>query len=499
MTEIVQAKSGDKTVKKDGVFLLSHYHPKRDAEKIVNDNFGDKNGFYVIFGSGLGAIPESLMNRGVSREDILVFEPDPLLEKFLKDNYPDLRRTESGVPIADILEAKLMENKRPVFLSMESFRKAYPMEYKSFYSHYAEQFKFAVENMKVSVFFSKVWFVNFFRNIHTAQSKKNYFYPDAPAKVSDWPFLVVAAGPSLNGKLEDIRKVQDGCIIISVLSAARTLVKNGIVPDLIIASDAGVGNKMHAHGIPDNIPYLANVYASSCLLAGLKNPVIFYNLKEEIAQLSFMLKYPSVTIDAGLLARELTTGPVIFCGFDLGYDIFSGSHSSGNAFVEMRGSAFHRLNPVYGTLSSFLKRKDIHPMGISAGSRWFTHKQFMMVKDSAERIFRGEVYTGEGVELTGLNRVPLLQGNIPAKGKRDKEKEIEKLRGIFAKYENILPHLEKILDRYKRDFAAANSVMSRKILLRENITGMDVHKAKDYIFRKIETIAGNDAAMPRIR
>lgn len=495
MTEIVQARSGDKTIKKDGVFLLSNYHPRRDAENAVKEYSAEKSCFYVLFGSALGYIPEALLNKGIISRDILVYEPDALLSSYMKSNHADIRMIDDETPLAEIIEKNLMEHKKPVFLSMESYRKAYPEEHRRFYSRFSSQLKIAVENMKVSVFFSKVWFINFFRNIQTAEKRKNYFYPDASAKVSDWPFLVVAAGPSLNGKLDDIRKVKDSCVIIAVLSAARTLVKNGIYPDLIIASDAGVGNKMHAVGIPENIPVLANVYASSCLLSGLKNPVIFYNLKEEITQLSFMLKYPSVTMDAGLLAEELTSGPVVFCGFDLGYDILGGSHSAGNAFLEMRAMLYHRLNPYYGSLSSFLKRRDIQPMDMGKTSRWYTQKQFLMIKRSVEERFPGRGYTGEGAEFGGLFRITSLSGAIPMKNKDDKEKEIRKLTGIFAKYENIRPHLKKILDRYKRDFAAANSDMSSKILLRENIAGMDVQKAKNYMYRKIENIVDGESGI----
>ena len=491
MTEIVPAKSGENTIRKDGVFLLSNYRPRRDAEKIVRDNIKAGTAFYVLFGSALGYLPEELAREGVSPSDMLVYEPDPVLSKHLRENHPEIRLVEPDTPISEIVERKMMERRKPVFLAMESYRKAYPAEYGRFYSHFYSQMKIAVENMKVSVFFSKVWFINFFRNIQTAENRENCFYPDSPAKSSDWPFLVVAAGPSLNGKLEDIRKIKDRCVIIAVLSAARTLVKNGVVPDLIIASDAGVGNKMHAFGIPEDIPVLANVYASSCMLSGLKNPVIFYNLKEEISQLSFMLKYPSVTMDAGLLAEELTSGPILFCGFDLGYDILGGSHSSGNAFLELRSGLYHRLNPYYGSLSSFLKRKDIVPMERGGNKRWYTQKQFLMVKQSVEERFNGSGYTGEGAVFDGLVHVDDLDGAVPPRKKGEKEREIEKLKATFAKFENVRPHLSKLLDRYKKDFAAANSDMSGKILLRENITGMDVQKAKNYIYRKIETIAGS--------
>jgi hypothetical protein len=411
------------------------------------------------------------------------------LEEELKKSCPGVKTVDSDTPFADILETAMMSHKKPFLYAPESYRKAYREQYEKFTEYFKFQLKTAVENLKVSVFFSKVWFINFFRNMLTAERRPDCFYPDISGPVTDWPALVVASGPSLNGKLKEIREVRDRCLIIAVLSSARTLLKNGIEPDLIIASDAGVGNKMHAIGIPGNIPVLANIYASSSLLTGLPNPVVFYNLKEEMSQLSFTLKFPSVTMDAGNLALALTTGPVVFCGFDLGYDTHAGSHSAGNAFLEFRASSFNRLTPYFGTLTSFMKRRDVSPME-NGGGRWYTQTQFRMVKKNVEDRFGGLGYTGEGSVFAGLKKAGKLKDVFAAGREKEKKAEMEKIRNTFVKYSDIRQHLTRLLDNYKKDFAAANSEMSRRVLLRENLAGMDVRKAKDYIYTKIDSIAG---------
>ena len=126
------------------------------------------------------------------------------------------------------------------------------------------------------------------------------------------PAVVCAAGPTLDRSLEGIRRNSDSMIIIAVLPAAATLLDGGIIPDFIVVSDGGVYNKLHRSGIPSGIPVLASVYSSSALLSSLENPVIFYDIEEGLDKAEYALKYPSVVIDAGVIANKFTTGMVIF-------------------------------------------------------------------------------------------------------------------------------------------------------------------------------------------
>ncbi len=63
--------------------------------------------------------------------------------------------------------------------------------------------------------------------------------------------LVISAGPSLNKDIEKIKKISDRVIIIAVDTALRFLLKNDIIPDIIIALDPQALNFLDFLGIKD--------------------------------------------------------------------------------------------------------------------------------------------------------------------------------------------------------------------------------------------------------
>jgi hypothetical protein len=56
LIEILQAKSGGRTVKKDGVYLISRYDPEKEMKNTADGLIAaadSVNRFYILFGSGL--------------------------------------------------------------------------------------------------------------------------------------------------------------------------------------------------------------------------------------------------------------------------------------------------------------------------------------------------------------------------------------------------------------------------------------------------------------
>ena len=51
------------------------------------------------------------------------------------------------------------------------------------------------------------------------------------AKPRNWPVMIVGSGPSLDGMLEDVRRLAPSCLVIAAGTALPVLLRNGIVPD----------------------------------------------------------------------------------------------------------------------------------------------------------------------------------------------------------------------------------------------------------------------------
>jgi hypothetical protein len=70
------------------------------------------------------------------------------------------------------------------------------------------------------------------------------------ALLSDAPAVVVAAGPSLDGSLDDLAAVAGRAVVIAVDTALKPLLAAGIVPNLVVALDPTAENARHLYDVP---------------------------------------------------------------------------------------------------------------------------------------------------------------------------------------------------------------------------------------------------------
>ena len=66
------------------------------------------------------------------------------------------------------------------------------------------------------------------------------------------PAIIVGAGPSLDGSLEDLKTAADRALVIACSAAARPLLGSGISPRFIVSVDPSESNGMHLAGLPSS-------------------------------------------------------------------------------------------------------------------------------------------------------------------------------------------------------------------------------------------------------
>ncbi len=484
MTVIAAAKNGMPTIIKDGAYLLSSYDPVREMQRFIEKTVPEKTGeaFYILFGSLLGYGLEILLKRGAEPQDIFIYENDPVCLDFFRKAYPDFPVATGGPADPLPFEKLMMEHKRPLVLSPESVSRAYPGEYGEFTDFIGKAIRAAAENIKVTSYFSKVWFMNFARNLSLFAGDDGARCLRRGGAAVDVPILVAAAGPSLDNALGEIRSAMGNIIIMSVLSAARGLLKAGIKPDFIVMSDAGVYNGFHGAGLPADVPVLSSVFASSALLKSMPNRKVFYDLEEALDG-SFGVKYPSVTIDAGMIARSITGGPVIFAGFDLAYSVTAGTHSRGNAFDEYFMYKSDRLHTVPGHSTDFLKRKDLIPLDRIG---MFTSGQFSLVRETAEKLFEGCSSLSRGVEFSSLERIRKIKGG-PA---GEKEAAMRNISGLFSRDAEILRRIKTESCSIREELKMLNRGLCRRIFTREYMGGTGLEEFCRVYERKMNKLFG---------
>jgi hypothetical protein len=206
MLEKLPAKNGGYTLSKNGVYLLSAYDPGRDALRLVPESVAGK--FFVVFGECLGLTAEGLASRGCPTHDVFIVEPDEELRALLPEKF----RNRSAVidnlsSLAGELESALIRRLKPELIVVPSVAKAYPGAFGLFERIYRSALAAAVENIKVDSYFSRVWMLNFFRNLSVSTRTPSRFALD-PGPASPLPAIVAAAGPSLARYLPELKKLR---------------------------------------------------------------------------------------------------------------------------------------------------------------------------------------------------------------------------------------------------------------------------------------------------
>jgi hypothetical protein len=242
-------------VESDNICIHSVRDPKRESEKILMFNEIEKYDSVVIIGNGLGYLSDIVFERYPDK-NIFIFElEEEIFNKFLeKKNI-----SKSYLSRIKILDFYKKEKDIEIFLNkLNEFHlgKTLILHLPSYDNLYLDRIEFIynkwrefIKNYKNSFFtnkrFQRRWInngiLNFKHVLNTPNIIKNNFL-----KFKDYKAIVVAAGPSLNFEIENLKKIKENksAFIFSIGSAINTLVKNDIYPDFAVTYDPqGVNRK----------------------------------------------------------------------------------------------------------------------------------------------------------------------------------------------------------------------------------------------------------------
>jgi len=232
----------------DNIYIHSTRNPKRESEKILKMNEIEKYDSVVIIGNGLGYFSDIVFEKYPDK-NIFIFElEEEVFIKFLDKNkinksylnrikILDFYKEEKDI---DVFLNKLNEYDlgKTVIINLPSYNNISKDKISLFYEKWREFLK----NYKSSFFtnrnFQKRWInngiLNFKHVLNTPNIVNNNFL-----KFKGYKAIVVAAGPSLNFEIENLRKIKESksAFIFSVGSAINTLVNNDIYPDFAVTYD----------------------------------------------------------------------------------------------------------------------------------------------------------------------------------------------------------------------------------------------------------------------
>ena len=256
--EISETRNGMITCSESSLRLHSAYNPEREAVAgITNPEIMEKS-TTVFYGFGLGyhviQWVKMMKEKGPSSKKLVLIEPDPLhfysALSFL--DWTDVFTYENLIlaincPAEGVLP--LLEDTSRINVGNTGVSDAFFFTIPAFIEHAKPYFDtvqaIVTRNKRKNEInaatlkkFGRLWCKNSLKNIDKLRSLSSVSsYIKEDIDLSDIPFFIVGAGPSLQTMLPYLKEIKKRCIVICVETALRALLRNGVEPDFIVITD----------------------------------------------------------------------------------------------------------------------------------------------------------------------------------------------------------------------------------------------------------------------
>ncbi len=276
--QIEMAKNGKLTASEiqhgKQIRLHSSYNPEREAQNAINQNDVSAKGTSVFLGFGLGYhVIEWAKKYAVTDKKLVVIEPDPyyFFTSLLFLDWTEVFKVQQLIIVIECPPQSvfsLLEPADRINMGNEGVSDCYFFDFNAFTNHADEYFEtlrtLIKRNLKKNEInaatlkkFGKLWKTNSEHNKCQLEILKDISEYEGCMKQSKSPFILAAAGPSLQKAIPEIKKIMAGenAKLICVETSLHILLKNEINPDFIILSDPQFWAYRHIAGLkaPESI------------------------------------------------------------------------------------------------------------------------------------------------------------------------------------------------------------------------------------------------------
>lgn len=416
------SRQGEPTlaILKDGkpVYIHSKYDPKKEVQSYVDSvqDLTETKHIFVI-GIGLGYHLEQLLNQ-YPKLKVTLFEPNiEILYNYVATN----KLAKNIVTIFTKLEEvqnpqQMVKNfsEMTATLIWPSYLRLYEAEIIKMQEQLVQNLNSTKRSLVTDISFQRRWIANSLLNYPAVLNSSNIITEKYRQIFESKPVIIVAAGPSLNEEIEEIRKIkeQGSAYLFAVGSGVNVLLHHNIIPDAVFSYDPGKVNQKVLLKIKEqNLTNLPLVFGSSI---GFES-IIDYPSKKvhmitsadklagnllDIKPHQVILDSPSIAVMTLQVAKKLKMDPIILAGQNLGYlnDVMYGD---GGQLA--RGT--NELNE--RELKNRILTKDID------GNDMYTNEGFLDMKNGLEVIIKqyshGKVIntTKKGAHIAGAEYITL--------------------------------------------------------------------------------------------
>lgn len=307
-----------------------------------------------IFGISKGEYLQELEKNLCIENRVVIIEPNEEVYNIYKDSMKN-----------DIINLVLFDDKtietiigkivnyenfdRLLVHSYGNYKEEYSKEYEKFIEILDNVYLTVSSGLGVANSFKSLFLENLVSNIYKINNSTPLnSYIDANKNI---PAIIVSAGPSLDKNMQTMIKYKDYLDKFFIIAGNRTLgslIKNNIIPDLVVSIDPQyVTYEMIEKYMDYKIPLAFYEYTNKNLLNEYKGELIYLAelLPRTIENMkNFMGTFSggSVAHSSTDIARIMGCNPIIFVGQDLAYT-FEKDHSEISAFPIDKETSEHNF------------------------------------------------------------------------------------------------------------------------------------------------------------
>ena len=252
--QVAKTKNDSFTVTQNGTRLHSAYNPQKEAETIIQNTDFSESETCVFLGTGLGYTCIECAKKHPEKT-LIIFEPDPyhFFSSLIFTDWTDVFKCKNL-----ILAISCTPEQGITLINQYEILKTNFFHVKAQTNH-AEKYFETLETLinrninkeKINIAtlekFGKLWVKNTCKNL-----KKSFFsqgITEYKNNAKNIPFLILAAGPSLQDILPHLKEIKNKAIIVCVDTALRFCIKYNVEPDFIVLTDPQYWAYKHIDGI----------------------------------------------------------------------------------------------------------------------------------------------------------------------------------------------------------------------------------------------------------
>lgn len=323
----------------DGHPLLFHSrrNPLAEAEHALCAAVGaSPPSTLVVMGAGLGYLLEAASHH-LPHTRVLVIEPEPAFSRHMLSRRDWREQLASGRLLmlmgphyegASAAWRMVDEAAPPVTIEHPVLARMRPQEVAEGRAVVAKIWFDARANADARRRLEAPYLLNTLRNLPVLAREADAAALDG--RFAGRPAVLVAAGPSLDRQLEDLRALQDHALIVAVDTAMRPLVAAGVHPHLVVAVDPSEANAAHLAGLPGDLdtwlvgegslhPAAFSPFAGRTFCCRVAAHEPWPWLHAAGLDAGVLQAWGSVLTTAFDLALRMGCSPIVFAGADLAY------------------------------------------------------------------------------------------------------------------------------------------------------------------------------------